>query len=115
MLLPTPEALGAFTVEDKTVRLQAPSGTVPEGGVSGWTVQHVISDGEGGTVLLRKTLGSGVTLISGDDGIWDVSYSKSDLGTTLGEGSYWHCFERTDIGYGLVISRGPFQVKAASE
>lgn len=112
MLLPPPIAIGAFTIETKSVVIQALP--IPAGGVASWTVQHVISDGEGGPVLLRATLADRVVITDPTNAIWTTTYSPQDLGQTIGPGYWWHSFERLDVGFELVIARGPFQVQLAA-
>lgn len=114
MLQPPKQQLGAFVIETKTIQLQAPAGTVPSGSVAAWTVECVISAYEGAPTILQKTLASGIVLVDATLAVWNVTFSETDLGETLGAGTFYLAFNRTDSGAGLVIARASFQIGAIS-
>jgi hypothetical protein len=113
---PNPTRINAFTLETKTITVRCRLADLPSGAddVNEYTVEFVVSDGEGGAVLFAKTLDDGIELSDEDAPDWEVVLTKTDLETSAGPGHWWWSFERVDEGAGKVIARGPFVVTAAS-
>jgi hypothetical protein len=82
--------------------------------VSGWSVTFAVKKKLGGTQVISRTVGSGVTLTDTGRGVITVSLAKADtssltLTTALsdGEGYVWN-LKRTDSGSNVVLARGEF-------
>lgn len=80
--------------------------------LSGWSVSFTLRTRLGGTAVVTKTVGSGVTLTDAGRGVLTVSLAKADTSSlTLtaalasGEGYVWD-LKRTDSGNNVVLARG---------
>lgn len=64
-----------------------------------------------GTPLLTYTVGSGITIPTGTDGLLQTTIPVADL-TTLGPGDFVYYVRRTDTGLKSVVTKGKFSVVA---
>lgn len=74
--------------------------------VTGWTLRFRVLSRRSGEVLLTRTLGDGITLVSAAAGTFEVSLSATHTGTTLGEGDYRFDLWRTDAGSEARLAHG---------
>lgn len=91
--------------EAVTLRFEPRTG---ETDISAWALRFRVFDADDpDTVLLTKTLGSGVEFVTdGEDGDFDVLLTESNTGTTLGAGAFPYDAWRTDAGSGTELANG---------
>src|SRR5262245_16720260 len=84
----------------------------PPRDITGWSIQFEMRDRLGGSSVLVKTVGSGITITDAGRGIISIALAKaSTSGLTVsaelaaGEGYVWK-IRRTDAGHTLVLARG---------
>ncbi len=70
----------------------------PAQDVTGWTVTCTVRNQRGGTALLTKTIGSGITVTDVGNGVFVVTFTAADLALTYGPGAYTIQLHRTNVG-----------------
>lgn len=86
----------------------------PPRSVVGWSVTFTVGYRSGGTALITKTVGSGVTLTDSARGVISVAVLKANTSSltptaelATGESYVWD-LKRTDSGVNVVLARGEF-------
>lgn len=81
------------------------SGTTLPQDITGWSIQFVIHPTGSETNLVTKTIGSGVTIISGPAGQGTISIAAADT-ASIAPATYLFRIERTDTGSDEVLTIG---------
>lgn len=84
----------------------------PPRDITGWSIRFEMRDRLGGSSVLVKTVGSGITISDAGRGIVSIALAKANTsGLTVsadlaaGAGYVWE-IRRTDSGHTLVLARG---------
>ena len=106
--MPPEQTLRLIRAQDLTIR----AALSPPRDITGWAVTFTVKDGLGGTAVLTKTVGSGITLTDPGQGVVTVALDKADTSALTvssalpaGKGYVWDV-KRTDPGHNLVLARG---------
>lgn len=92
-----------FRGEDVTIRV-----TVTGENITGWALTLAI--GRGYTPLLTKTIGSGITITNGGNGIFEAVIADTDTDTFDTGGYVWDA-KRTDAGQEAVLTYGKLSLE----
>ena len=75
--------------------------------ISGWAITFTVADSSGGTVRITKTVGSGITVSSAAEGLFQVAIASADT-SALTPGRFEWEAKRTDSGSITYLARGNF-------
>ena len=81
----------------------------PAGSISGWTMTFELLDVDGGTVILSRTVGSGITVTAPSTGAATITLTATHTNRT--PGAYFYSISRTNSGNETVLSRGAFIIR----
>ncbi len=108
MAIVNPEILIAEAGQD----YQAEISMTPAQSVVGWTVSAILRAYNGGPALATKTIGSGITVVTGT-GVFTVTFTAAEL--TLTPGSYTWEFLRTNSGFAFpIVEPSAFFIRSSS-
>lgn len=106
--MPPEQTLRIIRAQDLTLKARLS----PPRDVTGWSVTFQVRDALGGSSVLSKTVGSGITISDAGQGILSIALAKADTsGLTVssslaaGKGYVWDV-KRTDAGSNVVLARG---------
>lgn len=106
--MPPEQTLRFIRAQDLTIR----AALAPPRDLTGWSVSFTVRDALGGSAVLTKTVGGGITLTDPGQGVLTITLAKADTsGLTVssalaaGKGYVWDV-KRTDAGSNLVLARG---------
>ena len=110
-----------FIGEDRTINIDVnqADGTTAQN-MNGWALTWELTEKQGDTtILVSKTVGSGITIGDGDatDDRAAVTFADTDTESGSlpgGAGLYWHVLRRTDAGSEAVIAYGSFLLQKGS-
>jgi len=77
--------------------------------MTGWALTWELKTEQAGTVLITKSVGSGIVISSsaGTDDLATITIDKADtLASNVGAGKFYHSLRRTDSGSELVLMFG---------
>jgi len=94
-----------FVGEDVTVRVTATGLNI-----TGWTLAFSVAVGYGATPLFTKTVGAGITITDGPNGVFDVAIADTDTDGLASGGYVWEA-KRIDAGQETVLAYGQLELK----
>ena len=103
--------------EDRTINVDVNQSDGTPQPMTGWALTWELTDRAGGTVLLTKTVGSGITIGNGDgtDDRAAITLADGDTeGLTDGAGIYYYYLRRTDGDSEVNMAFGPVHLLKAS-
>lgn len=106
--MPPEQTLRIIRAQDLTIKAMMN----PPRDMTGWAITFEIKDRLGGSSIVSKTVGSGITITDGPRGIITITLAKADLsGQTVSSGlsstyGYVWNIKRTDTGNNVVLARG---------
>lgn len=88
----------------------------PPESVAGWTTRFRVRPRNGGSPVIDKATGSGVTITNSSTGIFDIAITATDTaGGTLAPGTYRWSFWRIDAGSEFPIAVGLCEAKVTAQ
>lgn len=109
MAISNPQVVVVERGQDATITVTQ----TPAEDITGWTLSAIVRAYNGGTALVTKTVGSGITLTTPSTGVFTITFSASDLALT--PGAYVWEVTRTNSGYVFpVVEPSSFIVRESS-
>lgn len=90
--------------EDVTIEV-----TVTGVNVTGWALSFAIALTYRDTAIITKTVGSGITITDGDNGVFEITLADTDT-DGLPTGTRVWDVKRTDAGEEAVLTRGELEL-----
>lgn len=100
--------------EDITLRLEVTTtgvGGGPAVDITGWAISFSMQRRTPGSIVLSKTVGSGITITDGPNGRADVVLSDDDTNALI-PGDYDYDLKRTDSDSEAVLTTGTLTIKS---
>jgi len=94
-----------FKGEDVTIE-----DTVTGKNITGWALACAVARGYGQTAEFTKTVGAGITITDGANGVFQISIDDTDT-DALDSGGYVWDVKRTDAGQEAVLTYGDLDLK----
>jgi hypothetical protein len=102
---------GWFIGEDKTLEFTVLEADGSAQDLSGWAIEWVLRREPGGSALVTKEVGSGITVSTPASGVLQVAVADVDT-DPLPAGRYWHALRRADSGTEAVLAYGQVALRA---
>ena len=106
--MPPEQPLRLIRAQDLTLQ----AAMAPPRDMTGWAVKFEVLDALGGSSVLSKTVGAGITISDAGKGVISITLAKADTSSLTcsidladGKGYVWN-IKRTDAGSNVVLARG---------
>ncbi len=109
VLAPIQQAHGVFRGKNKVLQFSVKDAAGAVVDITGWAITWGLweKDSTPTTAKVEKTVGDGVSIVDGPEGVFQVSIEPDDT-SDMAPKEYYHEARRTDTGYVDVLASGPF-------
>lgn len=105
---------GCFVGQDLPLRFSVVDDDGVVVPITSWTFEFVLTEEPSGSVhLIWKSSASGITIISGSQGILEVAIADTDT-VGMKPRTYWYMLRRADAGYERDLFDGYMVMQAAA-